>query len=82
MWSWKQLALRLVVFGLLIAAALLGPVGEYLNPSFRGVFPSNHWFQPFGFTEGEIPDLKGKHFLVTGANVRYGLRGDILVYQS
>lgn len=42
------------------------------NQFQRGMTPLLHEGTPWGFTEDDMPDLTGQHFIVTGANVGLG----------
>jgi hypothetical protein len=51
-----------------LIALIFSPIAD-LHPMARGMSPMHHLAVPYGFEESDIPNLSGKHFLVTGANV-------------
>ena len=56
---------------------LLSPITNATR--LAGILPALHAFVPYGFHASEIPDLKGKTYVVTGANSGLGLGTTILL---
>eukprot|EP00494_Astrolonche_serrata_P030985 UN31254 len=65
----KCCAISVAVLAIVMGGLL--PLTDNLD-RFRGVFPASHWGKPWRFTADQIPDLTGRTYLVTGANVGLG----------
>ena len=64
----SMLSRRAIVLVAIVAIVVV-PLLDFV-PLIRGGLPIVHILTPYGFVERDIPDLNGKAFLITGANVR------------
>jgi len=61
-----------VIIGI-VAYLFVLPLSPILDQTrLAGIVPAMHTFSSFGFSERDIPDLKGKLYVVTGANSGLG----------
>jgi cytochrome c oxidase assembly factor CtaG len=71
--------LYLVALVVVAIGLFLSPLGDMAVPMARGLVPAKHLFEKWNYLEKNIPNLKGKTFLVTGANSGIGLSSSAML---